>query len=146
MARHVVREFAMETPERIHEGYTHTGDDGTPRMAAEFVGFITAPTAADRLDPEFRHVGRDDVIQGYLRWPNRAALDAMKHSASGKVQRLARIVEAIVNGDGARDAALREGAHPDDADDTARRALEAFIANRSALKITGTGQSERAHE
>lgn len=136
LARYVVRECALEYPSKVTYGPGHVGDDGSPEQTAEFNAWVFgSPFQADGRDPEFIGVTRSDVIQGYLRWPNRAALVSMRDSPERKIARLGRIVELIVNGARPGEAAIEEGAHPDDADDTARRALETFLGRRGELAL-----------
>ena len=48
-------EYALEGPPlALHEGFTHIGDDGSPRMRGAFVRYLTIhPAATDPSDPAY---------------------------------------------------------------------------------------------
>lgn len=132
LARHILREIQMESPARLHD---HDQDGVGLRFSPEFAAYLDAsPTSVDMGDPD-RDSSPDAIIEGYFRWPNRATLYLMLHSRSSRVARLGAIVTSIVNGMDPSAAAIAYGAHPDDAQHTARRAMETFMGRRSALRI-----------
>lgn len=125
----------MESPTRTTDGLHSLDAGGTPRLTAELIAWLDSrPDATDRGDATYTGAP-DDVIVGFYRWPNRAALWLMVESRNPKLARLGRIVARIAAGDGPTDAALLEGAHPDDAEHTALRALRTFLTRRAAIRL-----------
>ena len=147
LVRPLLHEYAAEVPGKTTDGPDQLDAGGAPRFSAEFAAWLEAsPTATDPGDPEFRTSPdtRDriasgelapDAIDGFYRWPIRAALYGMIHSVNPKISRLGRIVAAIIAGDDAMSAAVAQGAHPDDAEHTARRALVTFAQRKGAMKL-----------
>jgi hypothetical protein len=136
LERGVTRDFALEAPGKTTDGLHHLDAGGVPEFSAEFHAYLqSSPTGTDTGDPEDASKDPDSPVQGYFRWPSRAALWYMVNSGSQRVARLGMIVERVVRGESATDAAIAFGAHPDDARDTARRALETFVSRRASLKL-----------
>lgn len=132
--RMVRRAYQDEVPERLHDGPDAIGEGGTPRFSSPAEGYLFGqPSASDaRRDPA---TGELEAVSWY-RYPFHATLDRFL-GGDEEMRRLGRIVSHVTVGDMDEiDAAIKEGAHPYDAATTADRALRAFLASLSDLRLT----------
>lgn len=135
--------YADEVPERLHDGPSAIGEDGTPRMSARAVGYIFGSEFGDDAtrDPE---TGERDLV-GWYYAPFRAHLAALygshdKHPedyiCTDATHRRAAIVRHVTLGSqGPMQAAIIEGVPSWCAKLVAEDALRSFLRGLTDLRL-----------
>jgi hypothetical protein len=127
--------YQDEVPQQLHDGPDEIGEGGVPRFSADAASYLFGdPTTASdaRRDP----VDKRLEAVSWFRHPFQATLSAMLSAGHPPTERLAKIVSHITIGQmGPVEAAVKEKAHPDDAQLVAETALRRFLADLSDLRL-----------
>jgi hypothetical protein len=126
--RQVRRAYADEVPARLHEGYDHIGEGGTPKMTARAEGYLFGHAeGSDRSDPE--------QLVSYYHTPFRALLASMSKGGATE-QRIARVVSHIaIGGQGPKEAVIAEGVPSWAASLVVMPILSAFLSQLTDMKV-----------
>jgi len=138
--RMVRRAYQDEIPTKLHEGYDHIGEGGTPKMTARAEGYLFgSPTASDaKRDPE---TGEHDLVS-YYHAPFRACLAQMQRGDESSRKRAAIVAHVTIGSQGPQEAAVAEGVPSWCAKTVAWDALRSFLTRLSDVRIASSNVQE----